>query len=253
MWIKIAEIFPGDQYHIGSDEMWFGQWQTSPAILNFMKQQGYNNIVEVFYYYQRRMIDIMRKLGKKTVGWYPGLDSFPSNFNGTFYNYQDVSVTIWNGAPSPFNGWIPEASQLVTGKLHMILTTPFWVDLPQRDEKDVSQYSPTWQFMYSYDVLNFPGDKNQIKEYMMGGELTLWDDTAITDSGNLPIAMTPYLGAVGENWWTGVVNGTQPDYSRYTTQRCRTLVRGVPSNALSGSDIHPYRCVKEYEWPSTSS
>jgi len=249
---NVATRFPSDQFHIGGDEMWFGQWQLTPSIIAFMKKMNWNNIVEVFYYYQRQMIDIMRSLGKKTIGWYPGLDSFPKNFNGTFYDYPDVAVTIYSGGPFPFNGWKSDAENLVNGHMHIILTTPYWVEDPIRDGKDNWQYSPSWQFMYGYDLLDFTAPADLKEKYVLGGALTAWDDTTITDSGSVPVNLTPYLGAVGENWWTGVKNGTWPDYSRYTTQRCRTILRGVPSNPLSGSDLNPNRCVQEYEYPATS-
>eukprot|EP01089_Gocevia_fonbrunei_P004156 TRINITY_DN14169_c0_g1_i1.p1 TRINITY_DN14169_c0_g1~~TRINITY_DN14169_c0_g1_i1.p1 ORF type:complete len:107 (+),score=25.24 TRINITY_DN14169_c0_g1_i1:151-471(+) len=102
--------------------------------------------------------------------------------------------------------------------------------------------------MYGTDPMNFTQTDNIKKEYVMGAELCAWDDADVTDSGNIVNALTPYLGAVGETFWSNVANGTQPDWERFSMHRCRTIVRGAPSNPLAGGDVHPYICYQEYEY-----
>lgn len=244
---KVAQMFPSDQFHIGSDEMWFGQWQASPAINNFMKKNNWTSIQQVLYYYQRQVIQIMRKLGKLTMGWNPGLDSFPINWanDPSYASYQDVSFTMWTGWGSD---WRPSVQQMTQDLGYVILTGPYYVVNPRREN---IQYSATWQEMYGTDPWNFTQTDVLKKKYVLGGELCAWDDAAITDSGNVVTALTPYLEAVAETWWSTVQNGTEPDYERFSIQRCRTVVRGIPSNPEAGGDVYPYRCFQEYVYPAT--
>jgi len=245
----VVEMFPSDQFHIGSDEMWYGQWQAAPTIQNFMQKMNYTDISQVFWYYQRQVIEIMRKLNKKIIGWNPGLDSFPVNWNTNqnYKNYQDVSFMVWTGWGNP---WTPTVEALTSAYGYVILTGPYYVVDPRREK---IQYAATWQQMYGTDPYNYTQTDSLKMKYTLGGELCAWDDAAVTDSGNIVNALTPYLGAVAETWWSDVANGAQPDWYRYFIQRCRTIVRGVPSNPLAGDDIHPYRCYQDYVYAETTT
>jgi len=85
---------------------------------------------------------------------------------------------------------------------------------------------------------------------MKGAELCLWGDAGIADSGDILIQLSPFLGAVGETWWSpsSVSSNQGLNYfpSRLAAQRCRTIARGIPSKPLDGGDVYAWICPMEY-------
>ncbi len=65
---QVAAMFPDEAFHIGGDE-WWPAWSNAPAVQAFMGEQGFANVVDVYHYYERRMIDIVRGLGRTTYAW----------------------------------------------------------------------------------------------------------------------------------------------------------------------------------------
>lgn len=65
---SVASLFPDEAFHIGGDE-WWDAWGMAPKVLEWMPTQNYTSTVDVYHYYERRIIDIMRGLGKQTVAW----------------------------------------------------------------------------------------------------------------------------------------------------------------------------------------
>ena len=86
-------VFPDAQIHIGGDEFWAGCWSqceggvgqaghclamlhhpllrpppAAPSVSAWMTAQNIT-VVEAYYYYERRMIDIARGLGRSVLAW----------------------------------------------------------------------------------------------------------------------------------------------------------------------------------------
>lgn len=69
---EVATLFPDTPYiHIGGDEVYFGYkaWMANPRIARFGREHGANSAIELEHYFDRRMADYIRGLGKKTMGW----------------------------------------------------------------------------------------------------------------------------------------------------------------------------------------
>ena len=61
-------MFPDEAFHIGGDE-WWPAWNNAPSVEAWMPSQGFTDAVDVYHYYERRVIDIVRGLGKQTYAW----------------------------------------------------------------------------------------------------------------------------------------------------------------------------------------
>ena len=68
---ELDALFPGPYLHLGGDEVSFGNqpWSTDPKILNFSRNHGLTNAVELEKYFVRRMAAVNHDLGKTTMGW----------------------------------------------------------------------------------------------------------------------------------------------------------------------------------------
>jgi hexosaminidase len=66
---ELAPLFPDQYWHIGGDEVNGKQWNASSAIAAFKKRHNLKNNEELHTYFNKRLVAILTKHGKKAVGW----------------------------------------------------------------------------------------------------------------------------------------------------------------------------------------
>jgi len=66
---EIAELFPDPYIHIGGDEVSGVQWDENQRIQDFMKQNNIADNAALQTYFNKRILDILTKHGKKMIGW----------------------------------------------------------------------------------------------------------------------------------------------------------------------------------------
>src|SRR6185437_1757471 len=146
---EMAGIFPDAYFHIGGDETKGKGWLENPRIAAFMKKQGFKTPEELQTYFNKRLLPILQKHGKKMMGWdeilNPGLP-------------KDILVQSWRGDASLAQG----ASQGYTG----ILSAPYYLDAQK-----------TAEMMFLADPI--PADTKLTPEQqklILGGEICMWGE-----------------------------------------------------------------------------
>lgn len=78
---EIAPLFPGRFFHIGTDELEFQDfnsvfisWRECSECRSRVEKEGLKNYRELFYYFLRRMRDILAKHGKRMMMWNDNID-----------------------------------------------------------------------------------------------------------------------------------------------------------------------------------
>jgi hexosaminidase len=66
---EMAALFPDTYFHMGGDEVDFGDWDLNPSIVAFKQANGIQNNHDLQAYFNQRMEKILTKHGKKMVGW----------------------------------------------------------------------------------------------------------------------------------------------------------------------------------------
>ena len=88
---EMAAIFTDPCLHIGGDEVKSTQWDASPAIAAFRREHGLESNEALQTHFNRRLMKILAKHGKATVGWDEILQpDLPA----------DAVVQSWRGAES---------------------------------------------------------------------------------------------------------------------------------------------------------
>jgi hexosaminidase len=244
IWAEISTLFPDSTLHLGGDEFW-GCWGESPAVVAWMNQTGLD-VYGAYHYYERRMIDIARSLGKRPMAWLD-IAGFPLDFNNSYSDYPDFVFDVWTGCYS--GNWQDDVATFTSQNASVVVSGPFYVT-----QQNGSPTTPhfTWQEMYMTDLWNFTGgNTTQQADLVLGGELCAWDDAAQTDSGDLWISLTPYMIGVAEAWWSpqSMTSGVNPDEERAHAHRCRMGARGIPSHPIYAYGTY---CPFEYEPPLAS-
>jgi hexosaminidase len=171
---EMAGLFPDQYFHVGGDEVNGVQWKANPQIQAFMQQHGMKSTEELQAYFSGRVVQLVEKHGKRTVGWdevlQPGVP-------------KSVMVQSWRGQKS----LAVAARQGYTG----ILSAGYYLDLMQ----PASQH-------YRVDPLEgatadlTPEEKSRI----LGGEACMWDEYATPQL--IDSKIWPRMAAIAERLWS---------------------------------------------------
>jgi hexosaminidase len=170
---EISKLFPDPYWHIGGDEVNGKQWRSSPRIQRFMKRHGFADNAALQAYFNRRLSAILRKHGKRMVGWdeimHPGL---PKN----------VVVQSWRGQESLGKG----AKDGFRG----ILSAGYYLDAMHT----AGQH-------YLVDPLP-PGSSLDSAQAAMilGGEACMWAE--LVTGENIDSRIWPRTAAIAERLWS---------------------------------------------------
>ena len=170
---EMAGLFPDPYLHIGGDEVEGHQWDANPAIQAFKKKNGLADNSALQAYFNKRLLRILTKHGKKMVGWdeifQPGLPT-------------DIVIHSWRGQKA-----LVEAA----GKGYQgILSNGWYIDLCQSAE---------------YHYLNdpIPADSplgEAQRKLVLGGEATMWSELATSET--IDSRIWPRTAAIAERLWS---------------------------------------------------
>jgi len=170
---EMAALFPDAYLHIGGDENNGKQWSKNEKIQAFMKEKGIKDNHALQAYFNRRLSEILKKHGKKMVGWdevlHPDLP-------------QDIVVQSWRGQASLAEG----AKKGYTG----ILSNGYYLD----------HMLPTSRH-YAVDPIaaNSGLDEQQMAR-ILGGEACMWGEYVSPE--NIDSRIWPRLAAIAERLWS---------------------------------------------------
>lgn len=171
---EMAVLFSDPYFHIGGDEVNGKQWDANPRIAEFKREHGLKSNEELQSYFSKRLLAIVTKHGKKTVGWDEILaPDLP----------KDAVVQSWRGPKSLADA----AKRGYQG----ILSYGYYLDL----------YQPA-AYHYSIDpagaeAAGLPADA---KARILGGEACIWSEfvTPVILDGRI----WPRLAAIAERLWS---------------------------------------------------
>jgi hexosaminidase len=170
---EMSALFPDPYMHIGGDEVEGHQWEANPAIQAFKKKNGLADNGALQAYFNKRLLTILNKHGKKMVGWdeiiQPGLPT-------------DIVIHSWRGQKA-----LVEAAQK---GYQGILSNGYYIDLCQTAEAH-----------YLNDPLpsDSPLDDRQ-KALVLGGEATMWSELVTPET--IDSRIWPRTAAIAERLWS---------------------------------------------------
>ncbi len=170
---EMAALFPDAYMHIGGDENNGRQWNSNPKIQAFMKEQGLKDNHALQAYFNRRVLQILQKHGKKMIGWdeifHPDLPS-------------SIVVQSWRGQASLVEG----AKKGYSG----ILSFGYYLDhiLPAARHYGVDPLAPD------------SGLDEQQAARILGGEACMWAEHVGPET--IDSRIWPRMAAIAERLWS---------------------------------------------------
>jgi hexosaminidase len=197
---EMASLFPDPCFHIGGDEVNGKQWNSNPEIVAFKRDNSMKDNHDLHAYFNRRLSAILRKYGKKLVGWdeilEPGLPS-------------DIVIQSWRGQKSLAEA----AAKGYSG----VLSSGYYLDhiLPASSH-------------YQVDPMDKEagGLSDEEKARILGGEACMWCEFVTPE--NIDSRIWPRAAAIAERLWS-------PEHVKDIGDMYRRLT--VMSQRLEGAGV----------------
>ena len=170
---EMATLFPDAYLHIGGDEVEGSQWKGNQKIQAFMQAKGLANLEALHAYFNQRLNAILKKHGKKMVGW-------DEIFHPDLPN--DIVVQSWRGQASLATG----AKKGYLG----ILSNGYYLDhvLPAAKH-------------YLIDPISASSELSDAERArILGGEACLWSEYVSDET--IDSRIWPRAAAIAERFWS---------------------------------------------------
>jgi len=169
---EMTALFPDEYFHIGGDENNGKEWDANPSIQEF---KALNNLADnqaLQAYFNKRILDILTKYGKKMMGWDDiMLPQLPKNIVIQSWRKDGLVASAKNGFP-------------------VVLSKGYYIDLAQPAE-----------FHYKVDPLpDSIALSDEQKKLILGGEATMWSE--IVTEETIDSRLWPRTGAIAERLWS---------------------------------------------------
>jgi hexosaminidase len=170
---EMAVLFPDEYIHIGGDENEGKHWNANPKIQAFIQEKGLKDNHGLQAYFNRRVLEILKKNGKKMIGWdeimHPDLP-------------KDAIVQSWRGQQSLSDG----ARRGYSG----ILSNGYYIDLIQ----------PGWQHYLNDPIPDSSTLTAEEQKMILGGEATMWSEWVSPET--IDSRVWPRTAAIAERFWS---------------------------------------------------
>jgi hexosaminidase len=181
---EMSALFPDPYFHIGGDEVTPHHWLNNPSIVQFMQANGFEDPHALQAYFNRRLVEIVRKHGKTMIGWDEVLHpDIPT----------EIAIQSWRGAESL-------AAAAKAGH-PAILSNGYYLDLMY---SSVDHYA---QDPHAGAAADLPDD---VKANILGGEACMWSEYVTPEI--LDDRLWPRLAGIAERFWSPASALTDVDF-----------------------------------------
>ncbi|XP_064391207.1 beta-hexosaminidase subunit alpha-like [Halichondria panicea] len=216
---EIARVFPDSYIHLGGDEVSFLCWESNPDIQKWMKMMNYTNYAQLEQYYETKLLELVKTIGKQYVVW-------QEIFDNKLEVLPDTVIHVWKGG----DNWPKEVYNITKAGLKTLLSSCWYLNY--------ISYGEDWPKYYQCDPLAFNGTAEQ-QALVVGGEACIWAE--YVDSTNFLPRTWPRAGAIAERLWSKTdFSDLHSATTRLHNHRCRLIVRGIPAQPPSGPSFCPH-------------
>jgi hexosaminidase len=156
---EVATLFPNKFIHVGGDECYHGYWEEDASCKAFMQQNNLKDSHELQSYFMKRVEQIIKKNGKKMIGWDEILEGGLA---------PEAAVMSWRG----MKGGIEAAKQ--GHEVVMSPTTFAYLDYTQGDHTLELPIYADLSLQKSYEFEPVPDGINA--KLILGGQANLWTE-----------------------------------------------------------------------------
>ena len=181
---EVAALFPGQYIHVGGDECYKGYWVEDEGCQALMKKLGIRHVEDLQGYFMNRVEAILKKNGKKLIGWDEILDGGIA---------PEATVMSWRG----IKGGI-EAAKMG----HYVVMSPTTFAYLDYNQGERTVDPPIYASLrlnkcYSFD----PVPDGVDAKYILGGQGNLWTEQ-VPSLRHAQYMTFPRAWALSEVYWS---------------------------------------------------
>jgi len=172
---ELSALFSFPYFHIGGDENKGVHWDANPKIAAFKKQKGFKTNHELQTYFNKRLLQILKKYNKTLMGWEEIMTpDMPKN----------AIIHSWAGKSGE------SLAKAAKNGYKVVLSNGFYIDL-------LLPASKHYQTSLNPEKFNL---SEKEKKKILGGEATMWSElvTPLTIDSRI----WPRTLAIGERLWS---------------------------------------------------
>ncbi|MFZ4546164.1 MAG: beta-N-acetylhexosaminidase [Bacteroidales bacterium] len=181
---EVAALFPGQYIHVGGDECYKGYWAEDVGCKALMKELGIRHVEDLQGYFMNRVEGILKKNGKKLIGWDEILDGGIS---------PEATVMSWRG----IKGGIEAAK--MGHDVVMSPTTFAYLDYVQGERTVDPPIYASLRLKKSYSFEPVPDGVDP--KYILGGQGNLWTEQ-VPSLRHAQYMVFPRAWALSEVYWS---------------------------------------------------
>lgn len=201
---EIVALFPGEYIHFGGDEVRHVLWEKEPHVQEFMKVHQIGNVKQLQSYFVQRVSGIIKRLGRKPIGWNDVL----ADDKGL---PKETAIMSWLGE---------EAIKEAASHGFKAVATPYshvYLDITQADRNDGTPSDLAYSNINSIDrIYTYDPSAGLTKEeekFVLGIQGNLW--SALTqETKDMNVHVFPRLLAIAETGWTLPANKNFEDFKK---------------------------------------
>lgn len=230
---EICELFSGEYFHIGGDELEFGDvlslealchWDECPVCQSKIKEENLKNRQELYYYFVNRIHKIVRGFGRRMIMWSDQIDcKNPPKFD------KDILMQFWRIA-APKRGPFEDCSfdaQLALG--YEFINSYFPETYFDCDEYMSEDTIKDWQ------PHKRPYCDEKYKDKILGSEACAWEYGNYAKYSHYDRTLAPAVALMADKLWCGDDIPYGEEYEKALTK----LVLGI--SAKYG--INLFKCM----------
>ena len=171
---EMTGLFPDEYFHIGGDEVTAKHWNANQEIQEFKTRNGFKSNQDLQAYFNRRVSEILRRHGKKMIGWGEALnDNLP----------KDTVIQAWQAKPV--------IADILRRGHPAILSRGFYLDhmRPASFHHEIDPYGGEFSKLSAEE-----------QDRLLGGEACMWAE--FVDRHNIESRIWPRAAVIAERLWS---------------------------------------------------
>ncbi|MBR8535888.1 beta-N-acetylhexosaminidase [Carboxylicivirga sediminis] len=195
---ELAEVFPGDEFHIGGDEAPLDHWKECPKCQKKLKSLGEDTPQYLMSYFFKRVNQSLQKNNKRPLIWY--------ELDVPFYPENSTMYTWRMGLSSK----VIKKSRKMGYKLISCPGEHAYFDYPQAKGEETCDWMPILSLEQVYQFNPAMGVKKS--DHIIGVEASLWGEY-VKDIERAFYMTWPRGMALAEAGWSGSQNRSWKDFT----------------------------------------
>lgn len=216
---ELCEIFPGEYFHIGGDELSFDDlglkgkchWADCKKCNALMKEKGIADVQDLYYYVMTKVCEMVKKNGKTVIMWNDQIDT-----ERDVKLPLDVILHFWRVA-LPMRGPhinVSMNSQLKTGR--MMINSHFpeaYVDIDfTRERANREDTIGDWK------IDERPYSDEELKNNIIGSEMCAWEYGNEKDYPHYSYTLPSEILIYGDKMWNNEYFTIDEEYEKALTR-----------------------------------